>query len=221
LRKLCIIDSGRSLGALGHRTMNRFEEIYRRNLWGFSSGHGSLPSVTKGYRKFVENFIRNNSVKSVLDFGCGDWQFSRFIDFSNVDYVGVDVVPSLIQENSRKFSKENIKFFLSPVRFSELLTTDLLIVKDVLQHFSNNEVFAFISILGKYKYALITNCVLPEEELNKPIKSGEFRPLDLRKPPFSLNLKEVYSFSSPKKFSFKKFKFYPAWKKLVLLWSRE
>ena len=27
--------------------MGVFDDIYERNLWGFGSGHGSLPAVTK------------------------------------------------------------------------------------------------------------------------------------------------------------------------------
>ncbi len=52
--------------------MSIFDEIYNKNIWGFGSGHGSLPSVTKGYRKFLENFIKDNNIKSVVDYGCGD-----------------------------------------------------------------------------------------------------------------------------------------------------
>jgi len=39
------------------------------------SGYGSLPASAISYRKTVEQFIRTNRVHSVLDIGCGDWQF--------------------------------------------------------------------------------------------------------------------------------------------------
>ena len=61
-----------------------FQRIYENNLWGFGSGHGSLPRVTKSYRLFIENSIREKQISSAVDFGCGDWQFSRFIDWSAV-----------------------------------------------------------------------------------------------------------------------------------------
>jgi len=42
--------------------------------------------VTGPYRTSLEDFIRANGVRSVLDYGCGDWQFSRLIDWQQAFY---------------------------------------------------------------------------------------------------------------------------------------
>jgi len=55
----------------------RFERIYADNEWQYGSGEGSLPIHTKGYIAFIESFVANHEVKSVVDLGCGDWQFGR------------------------------------------------------------------------------------------------------------------------------------------------
>lgn len=201
--------------------MGIFDEIYSSNGWGFGSGHGSLPRVTRGYRQFLEMFIKENNVSTIVDYGCGDWQFSRLIDWGEASYIGVDVVSSVVEENNKKYGSKKIQFkTIKPNSAKEVPPADLLIIKDVLQHLPNDTVKSFIkTILPKYKYALITNCIIPTDELNKDIEAGGFRPLDLRKPPFNLAATTCYSFTGPKSFSRSERKFFPAWKKAVLLVS--
>jgi SAM-dependent methyltransferase len=88
--------------------MEEFSKIYERNDWGYGSGVGSLPLNNIDYIKFVQSFITLNRLTSVVDFGCGDWQFSRFIDWSGAQYVGIDVVESVVQNNRRMFGRPNI-----------------------------------------------------------------------------------------------------------------
>jgi len=201
--------------------MNVFEDIYARNLWGFGSGHGSLPAVTKGYRKYLQEFMKLNNIKSVVDYGCGDWQFSRYIDWSGITYTGVETVADLVATNNRLFGASNIKFITSPKDPSKLPKADLLIVKDVLQHLSREDIMKFIThALPKYKFALITNNVVPDSILNMDITTGEFRPLDLRKAPFGLEASAVYSLGRERKtYSLKQRKSFEPWREVVLLFQ--
>lgn len=198
--------------------MSKFDEIYSLNSWGFGSGHGSLPSVTKSYRKFIEQFIAENDIKKVVDYGCGDWQFSKLINWGEASYTGLDVVESVIEDNTKKYSTDKISFKAIKPGQTSIPKGDLIIVKDVLQHLSEEDIRIFLDkVLPKFKYALITNCILPTSDINAAIATGEFRPLDLRKAPFDLNAKVVHTFVGPKSFSWKTRKLFPAWKKLVLL----
>jgi hypothetical protein len=199
--------------------MNVFEDIYERNLWGFNSGHGSLPSATKGYREYLQKFLELNNIKSVVDYGCGDWQFSQYMDWSNIDYLGLEAVNNLVILNTQKFGSPNIKFKVSLDDPIKLPKADLLIVKDVLQHFSNEDINKFIkNILPKFSFALITNDVTPVHLLNTNISTGGVRPLDLRKPPFNLAACAVYSFGRHRRtYSIKQRKYFVPWKKVVLL----
>lgn len=110
-----------------------FEEIYAKNLWGFGSGVGSLPENNTGYIKFLSDFMVDNDIHSVLDFGCGDWQFSKFINWNNVLYTGIDVVEKIITENNEKFGRENI-LFEKFSGFDQINPVDLIICKEVFQH---------------------------------------------------------------------------------------
>jgi SAM-dependent methyltransferase len=198
--------------------MGVFDEIYNHNGWGFGSGHGSLPSVTKGYRQFLEDFLRENNIKHVVDYGCGDWQFSRLIKWGDTHYTGLDIVPSVIDSNNANHARDGVNFSLLKPGSTKMPKGDLLIIKDVLQHLPNEMIKEFIDkVLPKFTYALVTNCTLPTSDINTDIEAGGFRPLDLRAEPFGVDGKVVYTFSGPKTLSWSERKFFPSWKKHVLL----
>jgi SAM-dependent methyltransferase len=209
----------------GLSVQERFENIYAQNLWRGGSGEGSLPSSTKGYARFVQNFIRDNRITSVVDLGCGDWQFSRFIDWSGVRYRGFDIVRPVIEQNRSLYARAGVDFDVSPERFDQYPSADLLIVKDVLQHWSTATIGRFLPTLKRYPFALITNCIDPRRRKfwkkpatkNPDIDDGDFRYLDLRKAPFFLQAKAVYSFS-PGADWYRRYPFKPeSWRKIVLL----
>jgi len=195
-----------------------FDDIYTENTWLVGSGLGSLPKSTKGYRKFLQQFIKKYDIKSVVDFGCGDWQFSKFIDWTGVDYRGYDIVKSVVTRNNKKYKQSNIQFYDSPSDWTLLPEADLLVTKDVLQHFSNTDVQRFLEqTRGKYKYLLITNGTNPQERMNEDIVTGEYRPLDVRQSPFAVDAQKVYSFKGPKELNPKPWPFRSYWYKDVLL----
>jgi len=173
----------------GPPAQTSFEEIYATNLWGHGSGHGSLPSVTKSYRALVEQFVREHNVRTVIDYGCGDWQSSRLIDWNGADYLGIDVVPALIERNQRLYASERVRFQLG-YRGEQ---GDMLIAKHVLQHLPNDAVQQFLSeVVPRFRYALITNDSTPVHTLNKDIAEAGYRALDVRLPPFGVDAVEVH-----------------------------
>ena len=171
-----------------------FERIYREDLWGGGSGEGSLPRHNRGYGAFLRKFLTEHKIGSVVDLGCGDWQFSRFVDWRGVDYRGFDIVPTVVERNQRDFGKDGISFALlrDP---ADLPPADLLIAKDVLQHWSGDSIAAFLPRLANYRHCLLTNCVdVAGPTAYQDVPDGSFRPLDLRQPPFSLPAREIYRF---------------------------
>jgi len=174
---------------------SRFEQIYANNEWGRGSGEGSLAINNRGYASFLESFLEDRRIESVVDLGCGDWQFSRHVRWGAARYHGFDIVPSVVSRNNDLYARDGVAFTSYSGDFSELPTTDLLIAKDVLQHWSNESIARFLPILPRYKYALLTNCVNPAgETINSNVEDGGFRYLDLRLPPFGLQAAEVYGF---------------------------
>lgn len=167
-----------------------FNSIYRANLWGCGSGPGSNEELCADYVNFLQNFFKEKKISEVVDCGCGDWQFSKNIDFSGIEYKGFDVASFVIEQNINRFQKENINFFLYDGNFNSLPSADLLICKDVLQHLNNIKINEFIANLSRFKFALITNDIA--ENVNSDCLNGRYRALDLRKAPFNLPLKVVF-----------------------------
>jgi SAM-dependent methyltransferase len=193
----------------------QFEAIYETNKWGQGSGEGSCAIHTRGYVAFLQEFLMDHSIKTVLDFGCGDWQFSQSIDWGDAHYLGVDIVDSVIEANQQLFGRPNVRFQVHADDGTPLPDADLLISKDVLQHWSYAKIHAFLPKLSRYRFALITNCVNPRgPTTNRDIEDGDFRYLDLRSPPFNLDAKVVYSFTNHRILPILR---RPRWRKHVLL----
>jgi SAM-dependent methyltransferase len=163
-----------------------FDKIYRLSIWRGGSGLGSHPDVAKPYMLYLQDFLSNNAIRSVVDVGCGDWQFSQFIDWGGASYLGIDVVPSVIEANSQAFGQANREFVCANLASDthNLPSGDLLLLKDVLQHLSNKNVQQLLKLTSRFKFSLITNAYDPE---NTDCQNGDTRPLDIRQPPFNLH----------------------------------
>lgn len=176
-----------------------FDAIYREGTWGKgsggtgTSGSGSTLAATALYRQFLQQFMKDNNIKSVVDAGCGDWEFSQALDWTGIDYKGFDIVDSVIAADKQKYGKPNIQFFTANIVDTDLPPADLLICKEVLQHLPNADVAKFLTQLPKYKHVLIMNAVSPvslsahniDIKLDD-VKAGGYRNLDITRPPFSV-----------------------------------
>jgi SAM-dependent methyltransferase len=168
---------------------NVFDTNYRA---GWGSGLGSLVSSTVTYRNIIESFIRLNDVHSVLDVGCGDWQFSKLIPWDNYDisYLGLDLSRVIIERNTATFGTDRCQFKVirEPSEIFDLGRFDLVICKDVLIHTPNSIANEYLDVfVAVARHALITVDGFPSDRLNEDINSGDYRAMDLRKPPFSRN----------------------------------
>jgi 2-polyprenyl-3-methyl-5-hydroxy-6-metoxy-1,4-benzoquinol methylase len=175
-----------------------FSKIYKEDLWQGGSGAGSKLENVKEYVDILQKYIDKPEVKTVLDLGCGDWQFSKFLDLSSVLYLGVDVVDSVIDSNIHLYSASNIDFISRDITTYELPQVDLIICKDVLQHLCNKDVVSvLVKIIKSSKFALITNDFNSESKDNKDIENGDYRCLDLTLSPFFLDVITILEFKKP------------------------
>jgi SAM-dependent methyltransferase len=185
-----------------------FSDIYRRNAWGSesSSGPGSIRRNASRYVRVLQRLLKRNKVRSVVDLGCGDWAFSQAIDWSGIDYLGVDVVPGIIAANQARFRRDNVRFRAGSLLAPDLPGADLVVVKDVLQHLPNAIIQEFLGRLSRFRFALVTNDIfeyeLPDrwrsplselkkigwriKSINADVPAGGWRPLDVSRAPFRL-----------------------------------
>lgn len=179
-----------------------FEDIYRRGIWGRNaedagnSGFGSSVRTTLIYRTFLQQFMKDADVHSVVDAGCGDWEFSQAIDWKGVDYKGFDIVASVIADNTKRYGRPGVAFFAGNMVEQDLPPADLLISKHVLQHLPTEDVLKFLRQLPKYKHVLLTSSVNPGtlSGKNTDIPAGSFREIDLTRPPFNVRGAKVLTY---------------------------
>lgn len=190
------------LGAPAH-ARDVFTDIYGRGTWGKgdagvgTSGTGSTLQATVVYRAFLQQLMKDHAIRSVVDAGCGDWEFSQAIDWTGIDYRGFDIVESVVVQNRQRHGRPNIQFFVGNIVEDDLPAADLLLSKDVLQHLTNQQVQAFLTRqLARYKHVLLTNGIDAQTltAANTDIAIGGYRPLDLTRPPFSLSGLKVLTY---------------------------
>ena len=183
-------------------TQQVFEDIYRRAKWGTNaedagtSGYGSSLPATLVYRAFLQQFMENAGVRSVVDAGCGDWESSQAIDWKGIDYKGYDIVASVVDGDKKKYGKTSIQFFVANVVEEDLPPADLLICKHVLQHLPTADVQKFLKQLPKYKHVLLVDSVNPGtlSGKNQDVSAGAFRELDVTRPPLSVRGAKVLTY---------------------------
>lgn len=141
-----------------------FAEIYRAGRWGaaadgFCSGTGSLePAIVEPYVAKVIEILRTLGPERpvVADLGCGDFRIgSRLVEHS-AGYVGVDVVPELVQRLAVNHTDPRLRFECLDLTTDELPAADVCLLRQVLQHLSNRQILAVLPKLARYRVALVT-----------------------------------------------------------------
>jgi SAM-dependent methyltransferase len=180
-----------------------FSEIYRCGTWGKdqlgrgTSGPGSTLPQGLPFVHYIQQFLDSHEIHSVVDIGCGDWELAKEIDWGNRNYVGIDVVESVVKQNQVVYETDQIRFLHLNAVVDPLPKADLLICKDVLAHLSFAEISSILSKAKQFKYCIFVNHVDPSGKTkNYDIQTGEFYYLDLTKPPFNLVPAESFNYSS-------------------------
>ena len=164
-----------------------------------SSGSGSSAEITKEYVTFLRKFIINNKIKTVSDLGSGDWQSSQLLyNDLDVQYNGYDVYKKVIEHTQKKYPSYNfyhLDIYNNP---GEIKNADLFIMKDILQHWTCEEIKNFLNIIikmKKFKYLIICNCRgQKKDNQDEPFRS---RPLSAKFLPLKkYNFKIVKNFLS-------------------------
>jgi SAM-dependent methyltransferase len=118
-----------------------WERNYAR---GGTSGSGSYGALAQAKAKFLNGFVRDNDVQSVIEFGCGDGHQLSLADYPL--YVGLDVSQSAVRLCKLRFADDPAKsFFLYDgdcfADRAGLFTADLAISLDVIYHLVEDPVF--------------------------------------------------------------------------------
>ena len=110
-----------------------WEKRYKK---GGNSGDGSYGRLAAFKADFINEFIKSNNIKSVIEFGSGDGNQVSLINYPK--YLGLDVSMSAIAHCKEKFKKDDTKSFIhyDPLTFmaEEINKAELTLSLDVIYH---------------------------------------------------------------------------------------
>ena len=163
---------------------------------GPGSGVGSTATFTEPMREFIAQFLNTHDIGSIVDYGCGDWQWAQLVPWSGRMYYGYDIVPGLVERLRRDFGTSERIFRL--LDGSDLPRADLYICKDVCIHLPNEDILELISTFSrKARHVLWINTFAPTSWLpavNAQIRRGACRPVDMGRLPFHVPGEHVFHF---------------------------
>jgi 2-polyprenyl-3-methyl-5-hydroxy-6-metoxy-1,4-benzoquinol methylase len=166
----------------------RFSYIYDKEIWakGVDAPKSGLGSSLNSTRELVENLpglLDAIGTKSVLDLGCGDFTWMATVSLKQ-DYTGADIVPSVIEKNRAYFP--NHTFVCADATCDELPKADVVICREVLFHLSFADGRRLLENVRQSGAIYLLTTSEESTFINSDIRSGDYRPLNLRKKPFSL-----------------------------------
>jgi hypothetical protein len=167
----------------------RFAQIYKTNLWSDSesrSGPGSSLDATATLRTALPPLLRGLNTRHLLDVPCGEFNWMSQVDLSGIDYIGGDIVESIIEANRRRYESATRSFMRVDLTRGPLPRADTILCRDCLVHFSfDNIIAAFRTMRASGAKYLLTTTFL-DWQVNKDIVDGDWRPLNLVQSPFLL-----------------------------------
>jgi hypothetical protein len=179
-------EHARELAGLGLR--ERFERIYETNLWSdpdTRSGVGSSLDSTRALRAKLPAALRELGTRVLLDAPCGDFTWMQHVDLGDIDYVGGDIVPSIVAGNERRFARPKRRFVNLDLTRDALPGADVLLCRDCLVHLSYANIRAVLSNVARSGARSILTTSFPGRGDNKDVDDGDWRPLDFQAAPFS------------------------------------
>lgn len=166
-----------------------FTHIYNTKAWGDDetiSGSGSRAQEAQGLIHVLPQVMQLLGIQSLLDLGCGDFNWLQYTDLSGVQYYGADIVPELIEANTAKFGCNEIQFLHLDMTYQDLPQADMVMIRDTLTHFSYYQIHRTLKNIMRhdFQYAMISN--YSGLLINSNIENGFWRPINLTRAPFHL-----------------------------------
>jgi hypothetical protein len=167
----------------------RFDHIAQTNLWGAAtstSGLGSETTAAAAVREALPNLLRRLGVHSLLDAPCGDAGWIGDC-LQGLDYIGVDIVSSLITANTLRAQCGEIagRFLTADITRDALPDADLILCRDCLVHLSFGNIHRALARFRASGARWLLTTTFPAWGVNSDCEDGDWRALNLQQAPFS------------------------------------
>ncbi len=179
------------------------------------SGKGSTLEHTQNLRVYLPNLINELGIKSIFDGPCGDLNWMQHVlKDQKIQYVGGDIVPTLIERNNALFSNKTTSFIQIDLTQEVFPEVDLMICRDCLFHLSYEDTKKILNnfVKSNIKYLLTLTYENDGTFENTDIISGHFRLIDLYSAPYHFPV-DVISQAEDW--------IYPDNKRFMCLWRRD
>jgi SAM-dependent methyltransferase len=113
-----------------------WEERYRQ---GGTSGEGSYGPFAEFKAEVLNDFVRENQVRSVVEFGCGDGNQMSLFQFPA--YTGVDVSSTVIERLRQRFAGDATRRFFTTAEVDSIGTHELSMSLDVIYHLVEDPIY--------------------------------------------------------------------------------
>jgi SAM-dependent methyltransferase len=164
-----------------------FRLAHRTHHWrGVSrSGPGSDSVQTARIAAALPELCARLGVERMLDLPCGDFSWMAGVDLPGITYVGADIVPEVVAANVERYAGPGRSFLELDVVRSRLPAADLMLCRDCLVHLSLDDALSAVGNVARSDIHFLLATTFPAEPDNLDITTGDWRPLDLTKPPFA------------------------------------
>lgn len=168
----------------------RFERIWARDHWNREhggpsrSGPGSSGWLVETIRAELPGLLARHGVRNLLDAPCGDFHWMSAVPLGAVRYLGVDIVPALIDANRAAHARPGVEFACLDLCRASWPPADLVLCRDGLVHLSFRDIRRALAGLQRSPARLLLVTTFPGWPRNADIVTGQWRPLDLQRAPF-------------------------------------
>lgn len=167
-----------------------FTEIWQGHYWGgvSLSGTGSDLTQTRKIREVLPILLEKYHCKTMLDAPCGDFYWMQHVALPLNQYIGADIVLPMILELQSQYGNKNRSFIHLDITNEIPPKADLIFCRDCLGHLTDSDIAKAISMFKRSGSTYLLTTSFPETGndlgLNREIRTGEWRPIDLRRAPF-------------------------------------
>jgi hypothetical protein len=166
----------------------RFQRIHDTNLWGApasTSGLGSEMDATAVLRAELPRLLERLGVTSLLDAPCGDAGWINQADLG-MRYVGVDIVPSLIERLQARAAAGEIRgeYHLADITADTLPRCDAILCRDALVHLSFANIERAVANFRTSGAKWLIASTFPKWQVNADCEDGDWRALNFERAPF-------------------------------------
>ncbi|MEF9958730.1 MAG: class I SAM-dependent methyltransferase [Niameybacter sp.] len=165
-----------------------FNKIFLQNLWGAQetvSGTGSTVASTQTIALALPPLFQKYHISSLLDAACGDFNWMQYLNLGIDSYIGIDMVPELIESVQKRYSNTHRQFLLRNIATDDLPKADLILCRDCLVHHTLEDIHTILTNFVKSSSTYVLMTTFPEHTMNPDIETGYWRPLNFEVAPFN------------------------------------